>query len=128
MPSATLRAVGAFFAFCALSSAIYLVNDVIDRDQDRLHPVKRMRPVASGAVSPRLAIPYGVALLAAGLALGWATRHDSVPLYLGVYVAANALYTLAGKHVPILDVFLLGSFYVLRVLVGCALVDAAPSS
>jgi 4-hydroxybenzoate polyprenyltransferase len=60
--------------------------------------------------------------------LAFATGHRSVPVYMAVYVAGNALYTFVGKHVPILDVFLLGSFYVLRVLVGCALVDAAPSN
>lgn len=115
-------------AFCVTASGVYVWNDLRDAEADRAHPRKRLRPIASGAVSPALAAAYGSALLAGGLALGAATGHPSVLAYLAGYVAINAFYTLYGKQVPILDVFLLGSFYVLRVLVGCALVDAIPSN
>jgi len=115
-------------AFSLTASGVYVWNDLRDAEADRAHPRKRTRPIASGAVSPRLAAVYGFGLLAAGLALAYATGHRAVMAYLAAYVAINAYYTLAGKHVPILDVFLLGSGFVLRVLVGCALVDAPPSN
>jgi 4-hydroxybenzoate polyprenyltransferase len=115
-------------AFCLTASAVYVGNDVRDADADRAHPRKKRRPIASGAVPPRVAIPYGVALLLSGMALGFASGHPAVPVYLAIYVLANVVYTFVGKHVPILDVFLLASGFVLRVLVGCALVDARPSN
>ena len=65
------RAVAAFALFCALSGAIYLLNDVADAEKDRLHPTKRRRPVASGALSRRLALGIGVALLAASVAVSF---------------------------------------------------------
>jgi len=115
-------------AFCVTASGVYVLNDLRDAEADRSHPRKRLRPIASGAVSPGTAAVYGSLLLVLGMALAFATGHRAVPGYLAVYIAINAFYTLRGKHVPILDVFLLGSFYVLRVLVGCALVDAEPSN
>ena len=115
-------------AFCATASAVYVLNDLRDAEADRAHPHKRQRPIASGAITGRVAVPYAIALLALGFAVAWATGHPRVLAYLALYVATNALYTLGGKQVPILDVFLLASGFVLRVLTGCALVDAAPSN
>ncbi len=73
--AAVIRAVVAFAVFCALSGAIYLVNDVFDREQDQRHPVKRHRPIASGAVSPSLALTVAALLgsvaLAISFTLGW---------------------------------------------------------
>ena len=115
-------------AFCITASGVYVLNDLRDAEADRAHPQKRQRPIASGAVPPRVALPYGIGLLAAGLALGVASGHRAVGGLLLVYVALNALYTLGGKEVPLLDVFLLAAGFLLRVLVGCALVDAPPST
>jgi len=115
-------------AFCVTASGVYVLNDLRDAEADRAHPQKRHRPIASGAVPPRVALPYGVALLALGLALALATRHRAVVELLVVYVGLNAVYTLGGKDVPLLDVFLLAAGFLLRVLVGCALVDAPPST
>lgn len=115
-------------AFCLTASGVYVMNDLRDAEADRQHPRKKSRPIASGAVSARVAAPFGTALLAGGFATGLASGHAAVPAYLAVYVATNVLYTFAGKHVPILDVFLLASGFVLRVLVGCAVADARPSN
>jgi 4-hydroxybenzoate polyprenyltransferase len=115
-------------AFSLVASGIYVLNDLRDVEADRAHPKKRLRPIASRAVPPGVAGVWGAVLLAAGLALGVATGHRAVVAYLLVYVALNAFYTLAGKRVPILDVFLIAAGFVLRVLVGCALVDAPPSN
>ncbi len=115
-------------AFSLVASGVYVLNDLRDVEADRAHPKKRLRPIASGAVPPRAAGVWGAVLLAGGLALGVATGRRAVVAYLLVYVAINAYYTLAGKRIPILDVFLIAAGFVLRVLVGCALVDAAPSN
>lgn len=115
-------------AFCLTASSVYVMNDLRDAEADRQHPRKRDRPIAAGLVTPHTATLFGIALLAAGLGLGFATGHRAVPIYLGIYVATNVFYTRVGKHVPILDVFLLASGFVLRVLVGCAVLDAAPSN
>ena len=115
-------------AFCATASAVYVMNDLRDAEADRAHPRKRTRPIASGAVPPSTAVPFGLALLALGFALAFATGHPRVAAYLAVYVATNIVYSLGAKQVPILDVFLLASGFVLRVLAGCALVDASPSN
>jgi 4-hydroxybenzoate polyprenyltransferase len=116
------------FAFCLTASAVYVLNDLRDAAADRAHPHKRQRPIASGAIAPGVAVPFALLLLAVGFALAWATGHPRVLVYLALYVATNAVYTLGGKQAPILDVFLLASGFVLRVLTGCALVDAAPSN
>jgi 4-hydroxybenzoate polyprenyltransferase len=115
-------------AFSLVASSVYVLNDLRDVEADRAHPKKRRRPIASGAVPPGAAAVWGLVLLAGALALGVATGRRAVVAYLVVYVAINAFYTLAGKRIPILDVFLIAAGFVLRVLVGCALVDAAPSN
>jgi 4-hydroxybenzoate polyprenyltransferase len=115
-------------AFCVVASGVYVLNDVRDVEADRAHPTKRRRPIASGAVPASVAVPYGVALLAAGLALAWASRHPPLVTLLLVYVGLNACYTLGAKEVALLDVFLIASGFFLRVLAGCVLVDAAPSN
>jgi decaprenyl-phosphate phosphoribosyltransferase len=113
--------------FCLASSGVYALNDVRDAAEDRAHPSKRRRPVASGAVSERVAIAWGTALVAAGLALCAATGSRTVVALVALYLALNACYTLGAKRVPLVDVFLLASGFLLRVLVGCALIAAPPS-
>jgi len=115
-------------AFCLTSSGVYSLNDVRDAAADRTHPAKRSRPVASGAVSERTAIVWGACLVAAGLAIAAATGLPAVLALLLAYLGLNAFYTLGAKEVPLLDVFLLASGFLIRVLLGCALVDAPPSS
>lgn len=125
-PAATLAAFAAFAAFCALASGIYLLNDIIDRESDRAHPVKRNRPIASGAISPAAAAVVAAALLLTGMA--WsaliAPRVGWLALF---YVALNAAYSTALKHVVILDVFTIGAFFITRLLVGAAAIGVTPS-
>src|SRR5205814_5733791 len=73
-PHAIGQALAAFAIFCALSGVVYLINDVADRDADRLHPLKRNRPIASGAVSPGLAIATAAVLALVGLGGAWLLR------------------------------------------------------
>lgn len=114
--------------FCLVSSGVYALNDVRDAPADRQHPTKRARPVASGVVPARTAVLWGIGLIATGVSLGIATWQPAVVALLAVYLAFNAVYTLGGKEVPLVDVFLLASGFLIRVLLGCALVVAPPSS
>ena len=117
----------AFVAFCAASSAVYLVNDLADREQDRQHPVKRLRPIAAGAL-PAPAAWVAALVLAAAAALA-ATRLD--PLFgvcLAAYVALNLLYTFGLKHIVILDVMSISAGFVLRVMAGAAAIGVVVSS
>ena len=73
-PAAAAKATAAFLIFCALSGAVYLINDVADREQDRRHPIKKMRPIASGDLSPGTALTAAVVLSAIALAASFALR------------------------------------------------------
>lgn len=121
-----LHALGALVAFCATASGVYALNDVADRAEDRLHPLKRERPVAAGRIGVRAACTAGVVLILLGIAFGWAAR-PLVGALLGAYVLLNALYTWRIKHVVLLDVFSIGAFFVLRLLAGAVAVEVQPS-
>ncbi len=115
--------------FCLVNSAVYTLNDLSDARADRFHPEKRQRPLAAGQVSHRAAIVQIIVLLGIGLGLcGAAGNSRSVMVIVLAYVVINLAYNLGAKHVALLDVFLLSSGFVLRVLLGCALVTAPPSA
>jgi 4-hydroxybenzoate polyprenyltransferase len=112
--SAAGRALLALAAFCLAASAVYLLNDVRDREEDRRHPLKRSRPIAAG----ELAVPVAVAslaALAAGAGAAALALGAGFALVLAVYVALNVSYTLWLKHVVILDVMSISLGFVLRV-------------
>ncbi len=115
-----------FGAFCMLSSAVYVMNDIADRDADRLHPAKRSRPLAQGEIGVGLAVALCVALALAGLALAAAV---SLPALLtgAAYVGLNFAYSAGLKHVAILDVFMISGGFMLRILAGTVGVGIAPS-
>lgn len=123
---AVLAAVGAFVAFCLLSSSVYVLNDVADREADRAHPTKRNRPIAAGRVGVGAAVGLGVALGTGGLGMAWAVA-PAVALTGAVYLGLNVLYTLRLKRVVLLDVFSLAAFFLLRILAGAAAVEVTPS-
>ncbi len=115
-------------AMCLVSSAVYALNDVLDAERDRTSTRNRHRPVASGRISKRAALVAAFVWLTAGLALGQLTGHPGALLTLASYASLNLVYSLGLKHVPLLDAFMLSAFYVLRVVLGCVLVDVAPSN
>jgi 4-hydroxybenzoate polyprenyltransferase len=117
-----------FFGFCLASSGVYALNDAQDAARDRLHPEKRNRPVASGAISVGVARGWSASLIAASLLLEAASGHPEAVLATGVYVILNIGYSLGGKNLPLIDVFLLASYYLVRVTLGCVLLDVAPSN
>jgi len=114
--------------FSLVNSAIYTLNDLVDAEADRLHPRKQYRPVAAGVVPPNVALIQFAFLALSGVGLALASgKPGAAPLVL-VYIALNLGYSLGMKHVALLDVFLLSSGFVIRVLLGCALVAAPPSA
>ena len=110
-------ALGAFAIFCALSGAIYLVNDVADRDKDRLHPRKRERPIASGLLPVPVALGSALVLMVGGLgaAAALSPRFAAVAL---AYVALLSVYSVVLKHVVIVDVLTVAIGFVLRAVGG----------
>jgi len=116
-----LEASSAFAAYCLASSAAYLLNDVCDAGRDRLHPVKRRRPVASGALSRQSALLASGLLLAAALGIGLALRFPFV-LFLSAFVLLQVAYSLGLKHVVVLDVAAIAALFVLRAAAGAAAV------
>src|SRR5437762_3293800 len=96
------EAFAAFAAYCAASSASYLVNDVRDAPHDRVHPVKRSRPIARGELAPRAASVLAVLLLAVSFGLVVPLGAASI-VFLAAFLALQASYTLALKHVVLID-------------------------
>lgn len=124
-PGLAAAALAAFVAFCLLSSGVYIVNDCVDREQDRHHPQKRNRPLASGAVSPRAAIVLAAACLIGSLALAAATSR--APWLLLIYLALQVAYNLGAKHIVVLDVFIIAAGFMLRILAGTVGVGIPPT-
>jgi 4-hydroxybenzoate polyprenyltransferase len=119
--NAVAIASGTFAIFCALSGAIYLFNDTADREADRNHPLKCKRPIASGRLSPTLAVSVGAALSIVSIAAAFLIR----PALAGVaaaYVAALLLYSIVLKHVVIVDVLTIAAGFVLRAIAGAVAV------
>jgi 4-hydroxybenzoate polyprenyltransferase len=125
-PDAAVRVSTAFVLFCMLSSAVYLLNDVADREVDRLHPTKRKRPVASGRLPVGLALAAAVVLAVVALGGGFllSPRFAAVA---GLYLASNLAYSLGLKRVVILDVMLVSTGFLLRAWAGAVVIDVAMS-
>ncbi len=117
----------AALAFCLVSSAIYVVNDLADREADRLHPHKKFRPLAAGTVTAGQGMVLGLLCAVAGFALAWAAS-PTVLLIVALYGALNLLYSWRLKHVVILDVFIIAAGFMLRILAGTVGVGIPPSS
>jgi len=116
-PDRALRAASAFGLFCLLSGGVYIFNDLRDIERDRLHPAKARRPLASGALSPRLAWRFGALLLLSALVLSFrlGTGFGFAAL---AYVALQVVYSLWMKTIVILDVFAIAGGFVLRAVAG----------
>jgi decaprenyl-phosphate phosphoribosyltransferase len=108
-----------FLAFCLVASGTYYWNDIMDVEQDRLHPKKRNRPIASGAVPLPVARVVGSVLLLTGPALAYAVRPAAGGI-IALYVFLTIGYSTWWKHIPVLDLALVASGFVLRAMVGAA--------
>jgi 4-hydroxybenzoate polyprenyltransferase len=119
---ALLPTLAGFGLLCLASGVVYLVNDIADRNQDRLHPVKKNRPIASGALPVSVALIAAVVLTAVCFGLAY-WLHPAFMLLLVAYVGLNLMYSFWLKHVPIVDALVVASFFVMRVAGGVLLIS-----
>jgi 4-hydroxybenzoate polyprenyltransferase len=125
--SLILRAGVAFVAFCAIASAVYIGNDIFDVEADRRHPVKRKRPIASGAVSVASAWKLAAVLALVALAASfWVSPGAALLVF--AYTLVNVGYSWRWKHIVIIDVFLISAGFMLRLLTGTLGLGIAPSA
>lgn len=116
----------AFAAFCLISSTIYIINDIIDIEQDKQHPGKRKRPLPSGKLKISTAAIFAALLGACAILLALAVSHTVLTIILG-YAVMNLAYSLKLKHVVILDVFIIAAGFMLRILAGTLGLGIPPS-
>ncbi len=117
----------AFVSFSFAASSVYIINDLLDVEQDRLHPVKKNRPIASGAVSTPLALVVAALLLAVSLVIAGRVTLLAVWLLIG-YVLAMTVYSLGLKHVLLVDVFIVAGGLVLRAIYGAVMLKVTISN
>ncbi len=119
---ALLRTAGGFVLLCLASGVVYLINDVADRNQDRLHPDKRKRPIAAGEISVALALAVSAVLGPLSVALAFLLNPVLGWLVFG-YLLLNLAYSFALKHVPIVDALTVAAGFVIRVAAGVTLIE-----
>lgn len=124
---ALITAFSAFALFCAVSSASYLINDLADIERDRMHPLKRLRPIAAGKLGKTAALSTALVLLVFGLA-GATAINRRFALVLGCYCLVNLAYTFILKQLVILDIFALALGFVLRAVAGAVVIGVEISS
>ncbi len=128
-PYDTLKTLGVFISFCLAASATYVINDYMDRDQDRIHPLKRNRPLASGAVPPSMGLALAVGLI---LLMFINTLIFYLPLFtvsvLFIYIILHCLYSWKLKNLVIIDVLVISTGFLLRVLAGTSALSVGVSS
>jgi len=113
--------------FCLLAGAVYTINDLVDVEADRVHPVKRSRPIASGQVPEKMAWPFAIGLVAAALAVSFFALNWMFAAVALLYFAENIAYSFKLKKVAFLDVGLIAFGFVLRVYAGGLATDTPPS-
>jgi decaprenyl-phosphate phosphoribosyltransferase len=127
-PTPFVRTVLTFVAFCLVASGIYYVNDIVDRDSDRAHPVKRRRPVAAGRVPVSLAGVVAVVLLLGGLLIAILGAGPRLAGVVGIYILLSLAYTFVLRDIVLLDIAAVAGGFVLRAVAGGVAVDVPLSS
>ena len=112
-----LKLVSSFFAFCLAASAVYIFNDIFDRQNDREHPTKRERPIAAGLISVRAGLVFAFLAVGVSLYLGFVVGIEFL-LTLGVYLVGTFAYSLWLKRVALIDCIVLAGLYTIRVIAG----------
>jgi decaprenyl-phosphate phosphoribosyltransferase len=107
----------ALVSFCLAASAVYLVNDTVDREVDRLHPTKRLRPIASGALPVPVALTAAGVLAAAAVAIGW-VADPMLAVLVASYLVLQVLYAVRLKHEPVLDISVVAAGFLMRAVAG----------
>lgn len=126
-PRDVLTALIAVVLFCLVAGPVYVFNDIIDREADSHHPVKRNRPIASGALAPAFAagLAFSLAVVAIAVAAVWKITFGGVLL---LFLASNLIYSLFAKRIPLLDVFMIAFGFILRVVGGAYAIEVPVSS
>ena len=125
-PALVTKVIIAFVAFCLTSSTIYIINDIVDIEQDKHHPTKRNRPLPSGKLTIPTAAMFAVLLGATAFTIAY-FASPIVVLILLIYTVMNIAYSLKLKHVVILDVFIIATGFMLRILAGTLGLGIPPS-
>lgn len=120
--SAVIRSITAFICFCGASSSVYLLNDIIDLEKDKLHPLKKIRPLASGRVLKRVILLIAFFLALSSLSISFHLRL-AFGLVIFFYLTSNILYSYLFKQMVIVDVMSIGFFFILRVLAGAIVLN-----
>jgi 4-hydroxybenzoate polyprenyltransferase and related prenyltransferases len=116
----------AFISFCFISSSVYILNDISDREKDKLHPKKKNRPLASGLIKPMEATLYAIILLSLSILISLEVNL-TVTIILLLYLGNNAFYTFIGKNYALFDVFQISTGFILRMLAGAFAIGVEPS-
>ena len=119
-----------FLAFCLSSSVIYIINDIFDVEKDKLHPKKCKRPIASGEISIKFAWVLAILLLAVVVALNYIIASNNIGAWvlLGLYIVLNFAYSMGLKQIPLLDIAILVSGFLIRVLYGASIINVVVSN
>lgn len=115
-------------SFCLVSSAVYVLNDLLDRDLDAKHPTKKNRPIAAGRVSKGGAVVYGLALFSAGAMLSYQSRVSGLIVVTAAFVLVNIGYTARLKNWPIIDVFCISMGFIFRLVAGILAIGDTPTA
>jgi 4-hydroxybenzoate polyprenyltransferase len=126
-PNHLLRSMAAFGLFCAVSSAVYILNDILDLQNDRIHPTKSKRPIAAGEVSVGTAAAAGATLAVVALGLSWLLSPAFALLALA-YLVSNLFYSVWLKKVVIVDVMIISSGFVIRAVAGGVVIGVQVSA
>jgi 4-hydroxybenzoate polyprenyltransferase len=121
-PESVLRTLAAFVLLCLMSSAVYLMNDLVDIEKDRQHPVKKNRPLPAGELSPTVAAVTAVILAVSSLAAGY-ILSPTLALILLLYLLIQIAYSLWLKNVVLVDVLVVASGFLLRIAAGVAVIE-----
>jgi 4-hydroxybenzoate polyprenyltransferase len=119
---AFLITLGAFFLFCLLASSVYLINDILDRESDLNHPVKKNRPIASGKLPIPIALSVAIVLVLVSLVGAFILSKDFFAIS-AAYFVLNLFYTKWLKHYPIIDVMVIAACFMLRVAAGVSVIQ-----
>ncbi|MFA5803498.1 MAG: decaprenyl-phosphate phosphoribosyltransferase [Melioribacteraceae bacterium] len=126
-PDYLIKSLIAFIIFCLLSSVVYVINDIVDAEADRHHPLKKMRPIASGKISNANGITIAIILLALGLLLSIYT-NPMFKIFALLYLVINIFYTFKLKHLVLLDIFSIAAGFMIRVTAGALIISVEISS
>jgi 4-hydroxybenzoate polyprenyltransferase len=116
-PTARINCLAGFLLLCFVSGCVYIVNDYVDIEPDRNHPVKRYRPMASGELNPQIALAFGALIMIVSLALSY-LLNPLFTLLLAFYFGINVAYSIRLKHVVIIDIMIIAAGFVLRAIAG----------